>query len=102
MKRAVTDFRILGPIEVSHEGRHVQLGAAKERALLARLLLSANRVVSVDRLLDDLWEGDPPESGSVSLRVHVSRLRQKIEPDPRHPRYVKTVRGAGYLLARES
>jgi DNA-binding response OmpR family regulator len=42
------------------------------------------------------------EAFDRSIDVHVSRLRQKIESDPRHPRYVKTVRGAGYLLARES
>lgn len=41
------------------------------------------------------------EAFDRSIDVHVSRLRAKIEPDPRHPRYVKTVRGAGYLLAKE-
>ena len=74
------EFRILGPLEVVHEGRTLELGASKERALLALLLLDAGRVVSVDRLIEDLWEGDPPESASVSLRVHVSRLRKSLAP----------------------
>jgi len=74
------EFRILGPLEVVHDGRPLELGASKERALLALLLLDAGRVVSVDRLIEDLWEGDPPESASVSLRVHVSRLRKSLAP----------------------
>ena len=43
-----------------------------------------------------------PECGSMGNSRLVAKLRQKIESDPRHPRYVKTVRGAGYLLAKES
>src|SRR5438094_22429 len=48
------EFRILGPIEVTEEDRPVALGAAKQRALLALLLLRANEVVSSDRLVDEL------------------------------------------------
>ncbi len=49
------DFRILGPLEVREGGRALELGGARQRALLALLLLSANEVVSSDRLLDELW-----------------------------------------------
>ncbi len=48
-------FRLLGPVEVEEEGRLFALGSAKQRALLAILLLHANEVVSRDRLIDELW-----------------------------------------------
>ena len=54
------EFRILGPLQVLDEGREVPLGGAKQRALLALLLLDPNRVVSRDRLIDELWGGSPP------------------------------------------
>jgi len=54
------DFRILGPLEVVTEAGHVRLGGPKQRATLAILLLNANRVVSVDRLADDLYGGAAP------------------------------------------
>jgi len=56
------EFRILGPLEVLEEGRPVALGGAKQRALLAVLLLHANEVVSRDRLIDELWGGEPPDT----------------------------------------
>jgi len=71
------EFRILGPFEVTHEGRPVVLGG-RERVLLALLLVSANQVVSSERLADDLWGGRPPERAIQSLRVHVSRLRRAL------------------------
>jgi DNA-binding SARP family transcriptional activator/tetratricopeptide (TPR) repeat protein len=72
----VAEFRILGPLEVSHEGRPVQLGGYRQRALLARLLLDANRVVSRDRLIEDLWRDTPPEGVANALEAAVSRLRR--------------------------
>ena len=54
------DYRILGPLEVSEGERTVELGGDKQRALLAILLLHANEVVSADRLIDWLWEEQPP------------------------------------------
>ena len=55
------EFRILGPLEVLHDGRRLDLGGAKQRALLAVLLLHANEVVSSDRLIDALWDDEAPE-----------------------------------------
>ena len=63
------EFRILGPIEVSSGGRQVRLGGAKQRALLAVLLLHRNEVVSVDRLIDELWEGRPPATAVKTVQV---------------------------------
>ncbi|HEX6381550.1 MAG TPA: BTAD domain-containing putative transcriptional regulator, partial [Acidimicrobiia bacterium] len=72
------EFRILGPMEVVHDGRPVVFGRSRERAVLALLLASCNRVVSAERLADDLWGGDPPERAAHSLQVFVSRLRKAL------------------------
>jgi DNA-binding SARP family transcriptional activator len=70
------EFRILGPLEVEEEGRLLNLGGAKQRSVLAFLLLHANDVVSRDRLIDHLWGGSPPETAQTALQVHVSQLRK--------------------------
>ena len=72
------EFRILGPLEVLQDGRQIDLGGAKQRALLAVLLLHANEVVSTDRLIDALWEDDAPETGRKALQVYVSQLRKAL------------------------
>src|SRR5438067_8336654 len=73
------EFRILGPLEFSEDGRPVSLGGPKQRALLALLLLNANRVVSSERLLDELWGDKPPASGLTALQGRVSQLRRALE-----------------------
>ncbi|MEY2571652.1 MAG: adenylate cyclase [Acidimicrobiaceae bacterium] len=73
-----TELRVLGPLEIVVDGNKVDIPASKERALLARLAVDANRVVSAERLVDDLWDGQPPESAATSLRVHVSRVRKTL------------------------
>lgn len=72
------EFRILGPLEVVDGGRVIAVGGGMQRALLALLLLRANEVVPVDRLLDGLWEGSPPEGARTTLRSHISRLRKAL------------------------
>ena len=72
------EFRILGPLEVVDEGRAVQLGGAKQRTLLALLLLTPNRPVSIDHLIDAVWSGDPPTTASNALQYHVSQLRKVL------------------------
>ena len=74
------EFRILGPIEAYDDGLALELGGLRERTLLARLLLSANRVVPADRLADDLWSGHPPGHSMATLRVYISRLRRVLGP----------------------
>jgi DNA-binding SARP family transcriptional activator len=74
-------FRILGPLEVLHDhGRPLVLGGAKQRALLAVLLLHAGQVVSADRLIDELWGEDPPQTARSVLQVYVANLRRILEP----------------------
>src|SRR5437879_2013583 len=76
--RRPVEFRILGPLEVLDDrGASLAVGGRRERAVLALLLLSANRVVSCERLADDLW-GDRPPEGTHALRVYVSRLRKAL------------------------
>ena len=75
------EFRILGPLEVLDDGRRIEVGGAKQRALLAVLLLSANRVVSSDRLIDALWDENPPDGARKTLQVYVSQLRKAIGKD---------------------
>ena len=70
-------FRILGPLEVVDDDGMVSLAGA-QRSLLALLLLSANEVVSADRLIEDLWGEDAPESGRTALQVRVSQLRKAL------------------------
>jgi DNA-binding SARP family transcriptional activator len=75
----VLDFRLLGPLEViDGDGRPLPLGGQKQRALLALLLLDANTVVSTDRLLDVLWDGEPPRTAATSLQNMVSALRKQL------------------------
>ena len=75
------DYRILGSFEVRAGGRLVGLGGEKPRALLAILLLHRNEVVSVDRLVDDLWGESPPETALRTVRAYVSRLRKALGAD---------------------
>src|SRR5438874_2053090 len=72
------EFRILGPLEVYDGERLLPLGGAKQRSLLAMLLLNANKVVSVEGLLDALWGERQPASGAKTLHVYVSQLRKAL------------------------
>ena len=75
------EFRILGPLEVFDDGRPLDVGAAKQRALLAVLLLNANRVVSSDRLIEALWGERAPGTAHKALQVYVSHLRKALGRD---------------------
>jgi DNA-binding SARP family transcriptional activator/predicted ATPase len=72
------DIRLLGPLDVWRQGRAVAIGGPKPRALLAALALDAGRVVSVDRLLENLWPGEPPETAAHAVQVYVSQLRKAL------------------------
>jgi predicted ATPase/DNA-binding SARP family transcriptional activator len=92
-------FGILGPLEATDEqGRQVALGGLKQRAVLAILLLRANEVVSSERLIDELWSGEPPTTAAKSLQVHVSRLRSALaNGGPDRDERIATASG-GYRL----
>jgi YVTN family beta-propeller protein len=72
------EFRILGPLEVERDGRILALGTGRQLALVAALLLHRNEVVSVDRLVDELWDGAPPPTAAKIVRNNVSLLRKEL------------------------
>ena len=69
---------------------------AKEFDLLAFLAASPRQVFSRDQLLRHVWESDPSWQDPSTVAEHIHRLRRKIEPDPAAPRWIETLRGAGY------
>jgi DNA-binding SARP family transcriptional activator len=72
------EFRILGSLDAEQDGRLVPLGGRKQRALLALLLLHANAVVPRDRMIDEIWGDEPPETARTALQVYVSQLRKAL------------------------
>ncbi|MQY11290.1 Regulatory protein AfsR [Streptomyces sp. RB5] len=86
------EFRLLGPIEVTHEGTPVPLAGTKIHTVLAALLLSHGHVVPDGRLSEFLWRWDPPATMNAQLYTYVSRLRKKfgdvVSIDRRRPGYV--------------
>ena len=85
------EVRLLGPLEVGVAGRRLQLRRQKQRTLLALLALRAGEVVSIDRLVEELWAGEPPKAAVGSLQNLVSELRKTLTPElivTRPPGYV--------------
>src|SRR3954464_1844583 len=70
------DLRLLGPIELRLDGRPIELGPRKQRAVLAMLALEPGRTVSADRLAEGLWGDEPPPSGGKMVQLYVSHLRR--------------------------
>ncbi|WP_185972543.1 BTAD domain-containing putative transcriptional regulator [Georgenia yuyongxinii] len=87
------DFRILGALEVDLGGA-VELGSPKQRALLAALLVRANELVPVDRLVDMVWGETPPRTAAHSVQIYVSELRRAFAPESGR----LVTRPPGYLL----
>ena len=94
-----------GRLEIDRDARTVRLDGRERNltgyqfALLIAFAENAGRVLSRDQLMD-LVKGEPLEAFDRSIDVHVSRIRAAIEDDPRKPRRILTVRGAGYVFAR--
>ena len=88
------EFRILGPLEVWRDGRPVSISGARQRELLAILLLHAGEVVSTDRLMDALWGENQPAAGATALRVRISQLRKALGGGDQ----VLVTRAPGYAL----
>ncbi len=91
------EFQILGPLEARDGDRVLPLGGGKQRALLAVLLLRTNEVVVSDRLIDDLWGGEPPASRATALQVRVSQLRKALGAEAA----LLETKAPGYLLRLE-
>ena len=86
------EFGVLGPLRIADGDREILLPRQKHRALLAFLVLHAGELISVDRLLDELWGERPPPTAKNSLHNYVSHLRKALGPD------VVRTRPPGYLL----
>ena len=102
---ALADFGILGATGgLPDADPWVPLGGPRQRAVLALLLLEANRVVSLDRLAEDVWAGRPPEGWVTTVQIYVSHLRQALEPGRARGAAgeVLVTRGRGYLLRVEA
>ncbi|MDV3222490.1 BTAD domain-containing putative transcriptional regulator [Intrasporangium sp.] len=97
-------FQVLGPLHVWGRGdRSLEITSPKHRALLSLLLLEASRVVSVDRIVDQLWGDRPPASATATLQTYVSQLRRLLEPGrgPREAPRLLVTRAPGYALLAE-
>ena len=70
------EYRVLGPLEVLDGGQVLGVGTRKQRALLTLLLMAANRVVTLDVIMQELWADEPPAQATNSLRVYISNLRR--------------------------
>jgi two-component system response regulator VicR len=88
-----------GKSAVRRNGAETAL-TAKEFTLLKKLWDARGNIVTIDALCAALWDG-PLVGYENTLMVHIRRLREKIEADPSHPKYLLTVRGLGYRLNRE-
>lgn len=85
MANSALEFGVLGPLQVRADGTELALGAAKQRAVLAMLLINRNRAVAIDSLLDAAWRRNPPPDARASLHTYVSNLRRmlsKVGVDP--------------------
>jgi DNA-binding response OmpR family regulator len=102
---AKADVLCFGRLEIDRGSREVRLDGSvrpltsHQFALLLTLAEHAGRVMSRESLMDHL-KGEPLEAFDRSIDVHISRIRAAIEDDPKKPRRVITVRGAGYVLAK--
>ncbi|TWP54026.1 tetratricopeptide repeat protein [Lentzea tibetensis] len=74
------ELRVLGDVEARIESRRIEVGHARQRCVLAVLVVEANRVVTVDQLLDRVWSQDLPHRGRQVLRTYLSRLRLLLAP----------------------
>src|SRR5919198_1189178 len=85
-------FCVLGPLEVRDDGRELELGTGRQRALLALLLMHADEVVSTDRLIEELWGERAPPSAQKVVQGYVSQLRRALQPE------TIVTRGSGYAV----
>jgi DNA-binding SARP family transcriptional activator/Tfp pilus assembly protein PilF len=93
------EFKLLGPLEVTDRGRRLALGSGRQRALLAALLLRADRVVSVDELTDLVWDGAAPRQARAAVQTNLMRLRRSLGRTVDGSLVV--TEGAGYAIRME-
>ena len=99
-KNGHVHFEVLGPLRVSDGDREIDIARPKERGVLAALLVEANSVVPLDRLVNLMWGDEPPARAVGTLHAYISNLRRLLEPDrpARAPSTVLVSRPPGYSL----
>jgi DNA-binding SARP family transcriptional activator len=98
MANSALEFGVLGPLQMCVDGSDVRLGAAKQRAVLALLLINRNRPVAIDSLLDAAWRGNPPPEARASLHTYVSNLRRLLNKAGVDPAATLVSAQPGYRL----
>ena len=103
----MVEFRVLGPLEVLHEGRPVNIGGPRQATLLSALLLEQDSIVPVNRLFEALWDEDPPRTARNQVQIAVSSIRHSVSAasgrnhiSTQHPGYVLRL-GEDTLDARD-
>ncbi|MBO2455729.1 AAA family ATPase [Actinomadura barringtoniae] len=93
-------IRVLGSFSAEVGGEPVPLGGPRQRGVLALLVAARGQVVPVDRMIEDLWRGEPPSRALTSLQAYVSNLRKLLEPGrpPRTPARLLVSAAPGYAL----
>jgi DNA-binding SARP family transcriptional activator len=96
-------FEILGDVRALRGDEPIELGPAKQRAVLAVLLLQAGRPVPTPQIVDAVWGEEPPENGANVVQKYVAGLRRALEPErsPRSPGELIALTGGGYVLRAE-
>jgi DNA-binding SARP family transcriptional activator len=97
---AAVEIRALGPLEAVVAGQPADLGAPKQRALLALLASRVGQPATAEVIVEELWDGGPPRSALASLQAYIANLRRVLEPErpPRRPATRLRTCGRGYLL----
>ncbi|MDR3660201.1 MAG: BTAD domain-containing putative transcriptional regulator [Mycobacterium sp.] len=98
MGRAGLDVSVLGPLQVVVTGTPVALGAAKQRAVFAMLVINRNRAISADSLIDAVWGDDPIPAARASVQAYISNLRRLLGGGGDDPRTVLASAPPGYRL----
>jgi SARP family transcriptional regulator, regulator of embCAB operon len=98
MSNAGLQFGVLGPLQLKAGGTLVPLGAPKQRAVLAMLVMNRNRAVSVDALIDAVWDQSPVPAARTSIHSYVSNLRRLLSSASRDPNRVLASVSPGYQL----
>src|SRR5262245_27842035 len=95
---AMIEVCVLGPVEV--RAAEAGLGGHQQQAVLAMLVAAGGRVVPADRIVDQVWGGEPPAGAPATLQAYISRLRRLLEPDrlPRTAPQILVSEAAGYAL----
>ncbi|MGU3292063.1 BTAD domain-containing putative transcriptional regulator [Williamsia sp. M5A3_1d] len=92
------EYRLLGHMDVRAGARDVVLGGRKQRAVLAVLLLNAGSTVDIDRLVDAIWDDDPPAKPVTSVRAYVANLRRAMDTAVEHSSAAIITDAAGYRV----